>query len=48
MKHQRAKLTILAALLVSACGAGQWADQVQVAKLPADEQKAALAVRVFD
>ena len=36
------------AFVLSACGAGQWADQVQVSKLSPDEQKAALTIRVFD
>jgi uncharacterized protein YbjQ (UPF0145 family) len=46
-KETAVKLTIVP-ILLGACGAGNWADQVQVSKLPLDEQKAALSVRVFD
>jgi hypothetical protein len=37
-----------AGLPLVACGAGQWADEVNVSKLAPDEQKSALAIRVFD
>ena len=38
----------LAALLLIGCGAGQYADRINVSKLPEDEQRAALAIKVFD
>jgi hypothetical protein len=41
-------ILLVATALLSSCGAGQWADQVQTSKLLPEEQKAALAVRVFD
>lgn len=48
MRATRFMTLIVTTAFVSGCGAGQWADQVQVSQLPPDEQKAALAVRVFD
>ena len=48
MQLKSATTYCLIAMLVVGCGAGQWADQVQVSKLPPEQQKSALAVRVFD
>jgi len=39
---------IAAAVSLGGCGAGKYADQLTVSKLPVSEQRAALAVRVFD
>lgn len=38
----------MAALLLTGCGAGQYADRINVSKLPEDEQRAALAIKVYD
>lgn len=37
-----------ASLLLVGCGAGQYADRINVSKLPEDEQRAALAIKVYD
>lgn len=36
------------ALLLTGCGAGQYADRINVSKLPEEEQRAALAIKVYD
>lgn len=37
-----------AAFLLMGCGAGQYADKINVSKLPPEEQRAALAIKVYD
>lgn len=39
---------ILGASTLAACGAGQYADKIEVSKIAPDERQAALAIRVFD
>jgi hypothetical protein len=48
MSFRTILLLIGAGLIVAGCGAGRWADEVDVNKLPPNEQRSALAVRVFD
>lgn len=46
---KRATIVFLgSALLLSACGPRPWAQGINMSKVPPDEAKAALAIRVFD
>lgn len=36
------------AFILVGCGAGQYADRINVSKLPEEEQRAALAIKVYD
>lgn len=42
------RVILACAFLLSGCGAGNWADRIDLSKVPPSEREASLRVRLFD